>query len=132
MCLTQYLHLCVLCLIRGFLKQRLLFEICAYFGLFYSHSFKTTSPFASSDVQLGSAVGRSLTSTRTVTDNTGVSDTEDEMASEPESPAAESDWELLSDRDPVREDELDPEHSEEANYRETMRGVCFHELAPDT
>ena len=66
---------------------------------------------------------RSLTSTRTVTDNTSVSDTEDEMASELESPAAESDWELLSDRDPVKADELDQEHSEEANYRETMRGV---------
>ena len=46
------------------------------------------------------------------------------MASEPESPTAESDRALLSDRDPVREDELDQEHSDEANYRETMREVC--------
>ena len=77
-------------------------------------------PGASSDVQLqptgtnskdGSTVDLSLTSSRTVTDNTSVSDTEDEMASEPESPAAESDRQLLSDRDPVREDKLDQEHS---------------------
>ena len=71
----------------------------------------------------GSAVDWSLTSTRTVADNTGVFDTEDEMASEPESPAAESDREVLSDGDPVKEDKLDQEHFEEANYRETMRGV---------
>ena len=100
-------------------------------------------PGAFSDVQLqptsasgrdGSAVNRSLTSTRTVADNTGVSDTEDKMASEPESPTAESDREILSDRDPVKEDELDQEHSEEANYRETMRGVrsfMGSGLAPD-
>ena len=90
------------------------------------------APGASSDVQFqhtgtgsgdGSAVDQSLTSTRTVIDNTGVSDTEDEMASEPESPAAESDRDLLSDTDPVKEDKLDQEHSEEANYRETMKGV---------
>ena len=49
------------------------------------------APGASSDVQFcgdSSTVDQSLTSTKTVTDNTGVSDTEDEMASEPESPAA--------------------------------------------
>ena len=51
------------------------------------------------------------------------SDTEDDMASEPESPAAESDREVLSDRDPVKEAKLDQEHSEEDNYKETMRGV---------
>ena len=58
------------------------------------------APCASSDVQFqptdttcgdGSAVDRSLTCTRTVAENTGVSDSEDEMASAPESPAAESD-----------------------------------------
>ena len=87
------------------------------------------APCASTDVQPastgskdGSTVDQSLTSTRTVTDITGVSDSEDEMASELESPAAESDREFFSDRDPVREHKLHQEHSEEANYRETMRG----------
>ena len=47
------------------------------------------------------------------------------MASEPESHAAKSAQEVLSDRNLVKEDELDQEHSEEANYRETMRGVRF-------
>ena len=45
------------------------------------------------------------------------------MDSEPESPAAVSDSKVLSDREPVKEDKLDEEVSEEANYRETMRGV---------
>ena len=68
----------------------------------------------------GSAVDRFLTSSRTVAaDNTGVSDMEDELCSEPESPAVTSDREVLSDRNPTREDEV----SEEANYGETMRGV---------
>ena len=43
------------------------------------------APGASSDVQFSgdsSVLDRSLTTTRTFTDNTGVSDTEDEMASE--------------------------------------------------
>ena len=92
------------------------------------------APGASSDMKLqptgtssrdDSAMDRSLTSTRTVTDNTGVSHAEDEMASEPESPVTESDWEVLSDRDPVTEYMLDQEHTEEANYRETMRGARF-------
>ena len=86
------------------------------------------APGASTGVQLqpsgtgsrdGSAVDQSLTSTRTVADNTCMSDTEDEMAIEPVSPVAESDREVLSDSDPVQKDELDNEHSEEANYRET-------------
>ena len=67
----------------------------------------------------------SLTSKRTVTAaNTGVSDIEDELDNEPESPAVISDQEVLSDRDRPKDDELDQEISEEANYRETMRGVC--------
>ena len=70
------------------------------------------------------ALDRSLTNKRTVAaDNTGVSDMEDELYSEPESPDVVSDWELLSDRDPAKDDELDQKLSEEANYRETMRGV---------
>ena len=55
--------------------------------------------------------------------NTGVSDTEDELDCEPESPAVVNDWEVLSDRDPANDDELDQEFSEEANYRETVRGM---------
>ena len=53
----------------------------------------------------------------------GVSDIEDELNSEPESPAVVCDQESLSDRDPVKDGDLDQEFSEEANYRETMRGV---------
>ena len=64
-----------------------------------------------------------LTSSRTVADNTGVSDIEDELCSEPESPDVASDREVLSDRDPTKDDELDQELSEEVNYRETMRRV---------
>ena len=56
-------------------------------------------------------VDRSLSSTRTVAAATGVSDTEDELHSEPESPAAVSDREVLSDRDPVRDDKHDQGHS---------------------
>ena len=73
----------------------------------------------------GSDVGvvdQSLTSTRTVAATTGVSDTEDEMDSEPESLAAVSDWEVLSDSEPVKEDNME-EVTEGANYRETMREV---------
>ena len=70
----------------------------------------------------GSAVDRSLSSSRTVADSTGVYDT-DELDSEPESPAAMSDREMLSDRDPVKKDKLQQEVSEEANYRDRMRGV---------
>ena len=71
-----------------------------------------------------SAVGWSLTSKRTVTVvNTGVSDTEDKLNSELESAAVVSDQEVLSDRDPAKDNGLDQEFSEEANYRETMRGV---------
>ena len=73
----------------------------------------------------------SLTSKRTVVATTGVSDTEDELDSEPESPAAVSDREVLSDRDPPKDDKLDQELSEEGNYRETMRGAFFYGLAPD-
>ena len=73
----------------------------------------------------GSTVDRSLTSKRTVAaDNTGVSDIEDELCSEPESPDVVSDREVLSDRGPAKDEKLDQEFSEEANYRETMRGVC--------
>ena len=36
--------------------------------------------------------------------NTGVSDTEDELNSESESPAAVSDQEVVSDRDPAKDD----------------------------
>ena len=72
----------------------------------------------------GSVMDRSFTSKRTLAaDNTGVSDMEDELCSEPESPDVVSDWEVLSDRDPAKDDELDQELSEEANCRETMRGV---------
>ena len=46
-----------------------------------------------------------------------MSDTEDEMASELKSHAAESDREILSVRNPVKEDELDQEHSEEATQQ---------------
>ena len=38
-------------------------------------------------------------------------------------PAVVSDQGDLSDRDPPKDEELDQEFSEEANYRETMRGV---------
>ena len=75
-----------------------------------------------------SAMDRSLTSKRTVAaTNTGVSDSEDDLNSEPESPAADSDEGNLSNRDPPKDDELDQEFSEEANYKlqtsQTMRGV---------
>ena len=69
------------------------------------------------------AVDRSLTSKRTVAAKIGVSETEDELDSEPESPAVVSDREVLSDMDPAKDDELDQEFSEEANYTETMGGV---------
>ena len=88
------------------------------------------APGARSEVQPtgsvdGSAVDRSLTSKRTVADdNTGVSDTEDVLNSEPASPAVFSDQEVLSDRGLPKDNELDQEFSEEANYRETMRVVC--------
>ena len=67
-----------------------------------------------------SAVDRSLTSKRTIV--AGVSDSEDELNSEPGAPAVVSYREVLSDRDPAKDDELDQEFSEEANY-ETIRGV---------
>ena len=70
-----------------------------------------------------SDMDRSLTSKRTVAATTGVSDTEDELDSELESPAVVCDREVLSDRDPAKDDKLDQEFSEEANYRGTMRGV---------
>ena len=44
-------------------------------------------------------------------------------ASEPGSPASVKDKGELSDRDIPREEELDQELCEEANYRETMSGV---------
>ena len=69
-----------------------------------------------------SVVDRSLTSKKTVTANTGVSDREDELNSEPVSPTVISDQEVLSDRDPAKDNELDQKFSEEANHRETMRG----------
>ena len=65
-----------------------------------------------------SAVDRSLTSKRTVAATIGVSDTKDEL----ESPAVVIDREMLSNRDPAKDDELD-QFSEEANYSETMREV---------
>ena len=65
----------------------------------------------------------SLTNKRPVAATTGVSDTEDELDSELESPAVVSDREVLSDRDPAKDDKLDQELSEESNYRETMKGV---------
>ena len=52
-----------------------------------------------------SAVDRSLTINRTMTATTGVSDTEDEL----ESPAVVCDQEVLSDRDPAKDNELDQE-----------------------
>ena len=70
-----------------------------------------------------SAVEWSLTSKRTVAATTGVSDTEDELDSEPESAAVLSDQEVLSNREPAKDDKPDQEFSEEANYRDTMRGV---------
>ena len=64
----------------------------------------------------GSAVDRSLTSSRTVAaDNTGVSDIEDKLCSELEFPDVASDREVLSDRDLAKDDKLDQELSEEAN-----------------
>ena len=88
-------------------------------------------PTGSVDV---SAVDQSLTSKRTVAAaNTGVSDTEDKLDREPESPAVISDQEILSDRDPPKDDKFDQEFSEESNYRETMRGVrFFYGLVPDS
>ena len=71
----------------------------------------------------GSAVDRSHISGRTVAHNTGVSDIKDELCSELKSPDVASDQEVLSDRDPTKDDELDQELSEEAKYRETMKGV---------
>ena len=68
-----------------------------------------------------SAVDRSLTSKGTIADNTGVCDSEDEQNNKPNSPAVVR--EVLSDMDPVKDDKLNQEFSEEANYRETMRGV---------
>ena len=66
-----------------------------------------------------SAVDRSLTSKRTVAaTNTAVSDSDDELNSELVSPATVSDQGNLSDRDPPKDNELDHEFSEEANYRE--------------
>ena len=63
-----------------------------------------------------SAVDRCLTSKRTVTaTNTGVSDTEDELNSELESPAAVSDQGVVSDRDPAKDDELDQDFSGRTN-----------------
>ena len=56
-------------------------------------------------------------------DNTDVSDLDNELCSEPESPDVASDREVLSDRDQAKENEFDQEVSEEANYGETMRGV---------
>ena len=79
-----------------------------------------SQPTGSLDV---SAVDQSLTSKRTVTAaNTGVPVTEDELNNEPESPAVVSDQEVLSDRNPAKDDELDHKYSE-TNYIETMRGV---------
>ena len=54
---------------------------------------------------------QSLTSRKTVT---GVSDSDDELHSEPGSPAGGSDQGELSDKDTPKK---------EANYRETIRGV---------
>ena len=67
----------------------------------------------------------SLTSKRTVAATTGVSYLEDELDSESESPAIVCDREVLSDRDPAKDDKLDQEFSEEANYREAMRVVHY-------
>ena len=67
-------------------------------------------------------------------DNTGVSDSEDEIWSEPESPDVVSDLKVLSDKDPAKDDELDQELSEKANYWETIRGMhsfmAWHQI-PD-
>ena len=56
-------------------------------------------------------------------DNTGLSDMEEELFSEPESSDVASDQEVLADRDPPKDAKFDQEVSEEANYREIMRGV---------
>ena len=71
----------------------------------------STQPTSTGSGDVG-VVDRSLTSTRTVTATTAMSDTEDELDSEPESPPAVSDREMLSDSDPARDDKLDQEHSE--------------------
>ena len=63
---------------------------------------------------------QSLTSRKTVT---GVSDSNDELHSEPGSPDGVTDQVELSDRDTSKDEGLDQELSEEANYRETIRGV---------
>ena len=65
---------------------------------------------------------KSLTSKTVAATTTAVSDSEDEMNSELEFPAVVSNQGDLSDRDPPNDEELDQEISEEANYRETMRG----------
>ena len=67
-------------------------------------------------------VDQSLTSRKTVT-ATGASDSDDNLHSEPDSPASVSDQGELSNRDTPKYEELDQELSEEANYWETMRGV---------
>ena len=65
---------------------------------------------------------QSLTSRKTVT-VTGVADSVDELHSAPGSPAGGSDQGELSDRDTPKDEGFDHELSEEANYRETIRGV---------
>ena len=65
-----------------------------------------------------SAVDRSLTSKKTLAaTTTGVPDSDDEMPSDPGSPAGGSDRDILSDRDMPKDEGLDQELSEEANYR---------------
>ena len=71
------------------------------------------------DIVFRKTVEYRLTSRKTVA-VTGVSDTEH---SEPGSPAGGSDQGELSDRDTPQDEGLDQELSEEANYRETIKGV---------
>ena len=52
-----------------------------------------------------------------------MSDSDDELHTELDSPAGGSDQGELSDRDTPKDEGLDQELSEEANYRKTIRGV---------
>ena len=93
-----------------------------------------SQPTSTSSVDLR-PVDQSLTFRKTIAAaNTGVSDSEDDLHSKPESPAAVSDQGDLSDRNTPKDKELGKELSEEANYRETMRGVrlfmCWYQI-PD-
>ena len=65
---------------------------------------------------------QSLTSGKTVT-SAGVSDSEDELQSDPGSPVDGKVQEVSPDRDIVKDETADQELSKEATYRETIKGV---------